>query len=140
MARSLGLGRLRTFWTVTVGQARSAILGGCVLVGLVVLAEFGAFEILGYQTLTTEIYNEFQVGFNEPAACALSLILVLLGAVLLGGEGSLRGRGRTSRVGAGAAVRAPPGPPRPGTRRRCWPAWRCSSCWRSGSPSGRSST
>ncbi len=59
VARSLGLGRLRTFWRVTVGQARLAILGGAVLVGLVVLAEFGAFEILGFQTLTTEIYTEF---------------------------------------------------------------------------------
>lgn len=101
VARSLGLGRVRTFWSVTVGQARVAILGGSILVGLVVLAEFGAFEILGYQTLTTEIYNEFQVGFNEPAACALSLILVLLGALLLGSEDFVRGRGRTSRVGGG---------------------------------------
>ena len=103
VARSLGLGRVRTFWTVTVGQARMAIFGGAILVGLVVLAEFGAFEILGYQTLTTEIYSEFQVGFNEPAACALSVILVLLGAVLLGSEDLVRGRGRTSRVGAGTA-------------------------------------
>ncbi len=103
VARCLGVGRLRTFWVVTVGQARLAIIGGAALVGLVVLAEFGAFEILGFQTLTTEIYNEFQVGFNEPAACALSLLLVLFGAMLLAGEGSVRGRGRTSRVGAGAA-------------------------------------
>ena len=103
VARSLGLGRLRTFWTVTVGQARLAIFGGAILVGLVVLAEFGAFEILGYQTLTTEIYNEFQVGFNQPAACALSLILVLLGAVLLASEDTVRGHGRTARLGAGAA-------------------------------------
>ncbi len=103
VARSLGLGRVRTFWTVTVGQARLAISGGAVLVGLVVLAEFGAFEILGYQTLTTEIYNEFQVGFNEPAACALSVILVLLGGLLLAGESGVRGQVRTSRLGAGAA-------------------------------------
>jgi iron(III) transport system permease protein len=103
VARSLGLGRLRTFWTVTAGQARLAVLGGAILVGLVVLAEFGAFEILGYQTLTTEIYNEFQVGFNAPAACALSLILVLLGALLLASEDSVRGRGRTFRLGSGAA-------------------------------------
>ena len=110
VARSLGLGRVRTFWTVTVGQARLAISGGAVLVGLVVLAEFGAFEILGYQTLTTEIYNEFQVGFNEPAACALSVILVLLGGVLLAGESSVRGQGRTSRLGAGAARQLRPVP------------------------------
>ncbi len=110
VARSLGLGRVRTFWTVTVGQARVAISGGAVLVGLVVLAEFGAFEILGYQTLTTEIYNEFQVGFNEPAACALSVILVLLGGLLLAGEGGVRGRGRTARLGAGAARQLRPLP------------------------------
>lgn len=103
VARSLGLGRMRTFWTVTVGQARVAILGGAILVGLVVLAEFGAFEILGYQTLTTEIYHEFQVGFDAPAACALSLILVLLGAFLVMGENAVRGKGRTARLGAGAA-------------------------------------
>jgi iron(III) transport system permease protein len=110
VARSLGLGRVRTFWTVTVGQARLAIFGGAVLVGLVVLAEFGAFEILGYQTLTTEIYNEFQVGFNEPAACALSLILVLLGALLLASEDTVRGHGRASRLGGGAARQMRPLP------------------------------
>jgi iron(III) transport system permease protein len=116
VARSLGLGRVHTFWTITVGQARLAIFGGAMLVGLVVLAEFGAFEILGYQTLTTEIYNEFQVGFNEPAACALSLILVLLGALLLASEDTVRGRGRTSRLGAGTARQLRPlplGPLRP---------------------------
>ena len=87
-----------------------AILGGAILVGLVVLAEFGAFEILGFQTLTTEIYNEFQVGFNEPAACALSLILVLLGGLLLASEDSVRGRGRAARLGAGAARQLRPVP------------------------------
>jgi iron(III) transport system permease protein len=68
VARSLGLGRLETFWRVTVGQARLAILGGSVLVGLVVLAEFGAFEILGFNTLTTEIFTEFTVGRNQAEA------------------------------------------------------------------------
>ena len=101
VARSLGLGRIKTFWTVTVGQARLAIFGGAILVGLVVLAEFGAFEILGYQTLTTEIYNEFQVGFNEPAACALSLILVLLGGAAPGQ------RGHGARARSGSRVWAP---------------------------------
>jgi iron(III) transport system permease protein len=108
VARSLGLGRLRTFWRVTVGQARLAILGGSVLVALVVLAEFGAFEILGFRTLTTEIYTEFSVGFNDPAACAFSLVLVLLGGLVLLGESSLRGKGRGARVGAGVARRLRP--------------------------------
>ena len=110
VARSLGAGRLRTFWKVTVGQARLAILGGAVLVGLVCLAEFGAFEILGYRTLTTEAYTEFTVGFNTAAGCAFSLILVLLGALLLAGEGAARGKGRTARLGAGAARALRPRP------------------------------
>ena len=103
VARSLGLGRLSTFWKVTVGQARLAILGGSVLVALVCLAEFGAFEILGFRTLTTEAFTEFTVGFNTAAGCAFSLILVLLGVMLLAGEGFARGKGRAARVGSGAA-------------------------------------
>ncbi|MGP8159970.1 MAG: ABC transporter permease [Candidatus Dormibacteria bacterium] len=99
-ARSLGLGRVRTFLRVTVGQARGAILGGCVLVALVILAEYGAFEILGYQTFTTEVFTEFQVSFNVPTACALSLVLVLLSCLILGGEVPAWGRGRAQRTGA----------------------------------------
>ena len=86
VARAMGVSRARVFWRVTMGQARVAVLGGCLLVSLVMLAEYGAFEILGYQTFTTEIFTEFSVGFNLPAASALSLVLVALGMVLLGGE------------------------------------------------------
>jgi len=96
VARSLGSGRLRTFWRITIGQARVAILGGCLLVVLVLLAEYGAFEILGYQTFTTEIFTQFN-SFSVNAACALSLVLVALGLVVLAAEASGRGRGRVSR-------------------------------------------
>jgi iron(III) transport system permease protein len=99
VARSLGVGRFQTFWRITLGQARGAILGGCLLVALILLAEYGAFEILSYQTFTTEIFTEFNVSFNVPAASALSLVLVLLSLVVLCGEGLARGRGRVSRSG-----------------------------------------
>ncbi len=99
LARSLGAGRLQTFWRITLGQARVAILGGCLLVALVLLAEYGAFEILSYQTFTTEIFTEFNVSFNVPTAAALSLVLVLLSLVVLGGDGLARRRGRVSRSG-----------------------------------------
>jgi iron(III) transport system permease protein len=98
-SRSLGVGRIRTFLRVTLGQARGAVLGGCALVALVLLAEYGAFEILGYQTFTTEIFTEFQVSFNVPTACALSLVLVALGVVVLAADGVMRGRGRVVRTG-----------------------------------------
>ena len=97
VARSLGVGRVRTFTRITLGQAKGAIGGGCLLVALVLLAEFGAFEILGYQTFTTEIFTKFH-GYSFAASCALSLVLVLLSLLVLAGEATLRGSGRGGRV------------------------------------------
>jgi iron(III) transport system permease protein len=108
VARSLGVGRVRTFTRITLAQARGAILGGCLLVAMVMLAEYGAFEILGYQTFTTEIFTEFSVSLSVPAACALSIVLVVLSLLVLGGEGLARGRGRASRGGSLAARKLPP--------------------------------
>jgi iron(III) transport system permease protein len=98
-ARSLGLGRLQTFFRVTLSQVRGAIFGGCVLVSLVILAEYGAFEILGFPTFTTEIFTEFQLSFNISTACALSLVLILLSGFILGGDWLFRPKGRTARTG-----------------------------------------
>ncbi len=98
VARSLGSSRARTFVKITLGQAKGAILGGCLLVALVLLAEYGAFEILGYQTFTTEIFTEFH-SYSFTAACALSLVLVLFSLIILVGEGMLRGGGRVTRPG-----------------------------------------
>jgi iron(III) transport system permease protein len=97
VARSLGLGRMATFRRVTLSQARPALLGGCVLVSLALLAEYGAFEILRYQTLTTEIFFESQRSYNIPVASSLSLILVVLSLAVLGGDAAARGRGRVAR-------------------------------------------
>lgn len=104
VARSLGLGRLATFCRVTLGQAKPALLGGCVLVALALLAEYGAFEILRYQTLTTEIFFESQRSYNLPVASSLSLILVLLSIVVLGADAAARGRGRITRSAQAARI------------------------------------
>jgi iron(III) transport system permease protein len=115
VARSLGSGRIKTFVRITLGQAKGAILGGCLLVALVLLAEYGAFEILGYQTFTTEIFTEFN-SYSVAASCALSLVLVLLSLLVLAGEGMLRGRGRVSRSGPMAQRVNPP-------QRLGWARW-----------------
>ena len=99
VARSLGVSRMRTFLRITLGQARGAILGGCLLVTLVLLAEYGAFEILSYRTFTTEIFTNLQLPTEVPTACALSLVLVAISLVVLAGEGWLRGGGRVARSG-----------------------------------------
>ena len=120
VARSLGSGRIKTFVRITLGQAKGAIGGGCLLVALVLLAEYGAFEILGYQTFTTEIFSEFN-SYSFAAACALSLVLVLLSMLVLAGEGMLRGGmtrdgGRVSRSGPMAQRVNPP-------QRLGWTRW-----------------
>ena len=107
VARSLGSSRVRTFVRITLGQAKGAILGGCLLVALVLLAEYGAFEILGYQTFTTEIFSEFH-SYSFTVSCALSLVLVLFSLVVLAGEGLLRGRGRVARSGPMVQRISPP--------------------------------
>jgi iron(III) transport system permease protein len=99
-ARGLGFGPIHTFFRVTLGQVRTAILGGCVLVCFVLLAEYGAFEMLGFQTFTTEIITELQTVFDLRAACSLSLILVGLSLVVLTANLAAEGRIRPVRVGA----------------------------------------
>jgi iron(III) transport system permease protein len=96
VARSLGRGPWRTFLSVTLPQARLAVTGGCLLVALYLLAEYGAFSVLRYQTFTTEIFAEFQQGFDAPAAAALSLVVVALGIVLLVGEAAATRPGRAA--------------------------------------------
>ena len=86
VARSLGVSRVRTFVRITLGQARGAILGGCLLVALVLLAEYGAFEMLGFRTFTTEIFSNLGLPTGVPTACALSLVLVVISLLVLGGE------------------------------------------------------
>jgi iron(III) transport system permease protein len=101
-ARSLGLGPWQTFWKVTLRQIWPAVLGGCLLVTLGLLAEYGAFEIVQYQTFTVAIFTEFKLGFNAVGACVLSLVLVVISVAVLGGELALTGWGTAGRTGRGA--------------------------------------
>ncbi len=117
-ARSLGFGPWRTFARVALPQTRLALLGGCLLVAVHLLSEFGAFAMLRFQTFTTAIYDEYRLSFDGPAASMLASVLVLLCLALLLGELALRGKGRYASVEAGA--------PRPPARARLgrgrWPA------------------
>ena len=54
-ARSLGLSRWAVWLRISVRQARTTLFGGCLLVCLSLLAYYGAFEDLRYQTFTTAI-------------------------------------------------------------------------------------
>ena len=59
-------------------QLRPALLGGSLLVGLHLLAEFGALQMLRFPTFTTAIYDQYRSTFNGPAANMIAGVLVLL--------------------------------------------------------------
>jgi iron(III) transport system permease protein len=98
-ARILGLSRWEVWLRISVRQARATLLGGCLLVCLSLMAYYGAFENLHYQTFTTAIFGELRTQFNPSAAASLSLVLVALSVLVLGGEGAFRERGRVQRSG-----------------------------------------
>lgn len=102
-AHSLGLSGFRAFLRSTLPQLRPALLGGCLLVGLHLLAEFGALQMLRFPTFTTAIYDQYQSTFSGPAANMLAGVLILCCLVLLVAELRLRGRARYARTGGGAA-------------------------------------
>ena len=103
-AHSLGAGNLKTFAMVTLPLIRTAILGGCVLVALTTISEYGTFEIVRYETFTTEIFTEFQL--NSRAAAALSVPLVCLALLVLAADGIVPSRTATRTAPARTPSRA----------------------------------
>lgn len=102
-AASLGLAPGAVFFRVVLPQLRLAICGGSLLVGLHLLAEYGLYVMIRYDTFTTAIVDQFQSTYNGPAANMLSGVLVVCCFALLAFENLARGRERYARVGTGAA-------------------------------------
>ncbi|MFI5777471.1 ABC transporter permease [Nocardia sp. NPDC051570] len=101
-ARALGSGPVAVFARIVLPQLRLAILGGALLISLHLLAEYGAFVMVRFDTFTTAIFEQYQSSFAGAAGSMLAGVLVLCCLVLLGGEAAVRGRARYARVGAGA--------------------------------------
>lgn len=106
-ARALGSGPWAVFFRVIVPQLRLPILGGSLLIGLHLLAEYGAFAMLRFDTFTTAILEQFQSTFNGAAGSMLASVLVVCCLVLLIAESGARGSARYARIGSGAPRHAP---------------------------------
>ena len=106
-AASLGKPPILVFLRVVLPQLRLPILAGSLLIGLHLLAEYGLYAMIRFDTFTTAIVDQFQSAYNSPAANLLGGVLVSCCLGLMGVELALRGRERYARVGAGA-----PRPPR----------------------------
>lgn len=102
-AASLGIRPWGVFFKVVLPQLRLYIWGGALLVGMHLLAEYGLFVMIRFDTFTTAIVDQFQSTYNGPAANMLAGVLVLCCFVLLGLETGTRGSERYARVGAGSA-------------------------------------
>jgi iron(III) transport system permease protein len=83
-ARMLGHGTARTFFSVVLPQLRGAVLAGSLLVFLYVVSEFGAVQLLRYDTLTRTIYATRLL--DAPTSLALSLELGLLALAVVVAE------------------------------------------------------
>ena len=93
-ARTLGRGYGRAVWAVAVPLARPALAAGAALAAMEALADFGAVNLLGYQTLTDAIYRVWYGAFDEAAALQLASVLVSLALLMVVAERVLRGRAR----------------------------------------------
>jgi iron(III) transport system permease protein len=108
VARTLGYGRVRVVFGLTLRQVRPAIAAGALLVALYVLSDFGAVATLRYEVFTFVIYGAYNAGFNPSRAAVLALALVGVALVLVALESWVRGSRAYARIGAGTArVHAP---------------------------------
>jgi iron(III) transport system permease protein len=90
--RMLGLSSTATFFRVTLPQLRTAVFGGALLVFLYTLSEFGAVQLLGYDTLTRVIFASRQT--NRALSFAAASIVLLLALAVVALERSQRGVAR----------------------------------------------
>ena len=88
VARTLGAGPWRVFWTITLPLARSGVIAGAVLAFARALGEFGAtVMVAGFipgktETLSLSIYHLVQLGRDGEALGLLAVSVALaFGAV-----------------------------------------------------------
>ncbi len=102
MARTLGLGPLRSFLQVTLPLAKRGLAAAAVLGFSRALGEFGAAIVVAgnipgkTQTLALAIFSEMQVGRDDDAMVLVGITVVLAFAALWVTESLLR-RGRVRR-------------------------------------------
>lgn len=103
VAESMGLKPWAVFFRVVLPQLRLAVCGGALLVGLHLLAEYGLYAMIRFDTFTTAIFDQFKSTFNGPAAHMLAGVLALCCLAMLTVESAARGHARYARVGSGSA-------------------------------------
>ncbi|MAK62905.1 MAG: iron ABC transporter permease [Ponticaulis sp.] len=110
-ARSLGASPMRAFWSVALPSARPAILAGVALTLMETAADFGVADYFGISTFSTGIYRAWY-GMGDPvSSLRLAGMLLIIIAILLVLERSVRNSASSSDIARDRLVRRmDPGP------------------------------
>lgn len=98
-ARLFGRSPLHVFRSIVLPQIRGSVLAGALLVFLYAISDFGAVELLRYDTLTRTIYATRL--YDQPLSLALSLQLGLLALLIVASQRRLP----VGRARSGGALR-----------------------------------
>lgn len=82
-ARTLGSNASEAFWRVALPLARPALAAGAALAVMETLADYGAVNFLGVQTLTTGVVRAWSAYGAPGSAARLALLLLAAAAILL---------------------------------------------------------
>ncbi len=105
-ARLLGRSPWGVFATVVLPQVSASIWAGGLLVFLYSVSDFGAVTLLGYDTLTEQIFADKL--FDQPRAMGLSLVLGAVALAVVAAERRIdRRRRRIETVRSGEPITVP---------------------------------
>ena len=86
-AYTLGAGRIRTFFMVTLPRLRGSIAAAFILIFLFCFSSFSIILVLGgnpaYSTFETEIYRRVHISVDREGAAALSVFALCVSSLLL---------------------------------------------------------
>ncbi len=92
--RCLGVGPWESFRRIALPMALPAIGAGIALMGMEVVNELGAVQLLGIPSLSAGVLQAWQLEGNPAGAVGLALVTLIIVAGLLVGERKLRRRSR----------------------------------------------
>ncbi|PJJ86622.1 iron(III) transport system permease protein [Brevirhabdus pacifica] len=98
VARALGAGPLRRFWSVGLPLSRPAIAAGAAIVMMETVNDFGTVEYFAVQTLTTGIFSVWLESYNAGGAAQIAMVILTLVLLLVTLEKISRRNARFHRM------------------------------------------
>jgi len=83
VARTLGAGPMRTFFSISLPNARGEIINGALMMWSRALGEFGAVVIIAYHPMVAPVliydrFNNYGLSYSAPVAAAMIIVSVVI--------------------------------------------------------------